>query len=139
MNTVQKRLPRYFVAGIAALALLVVPEAATATTQTYCGYFVSSGEYCPTSGGGAPLIDGYPRHTFLSNKGTWNASAFGCDVSVIIKEFVAYTSSNGSSPKYEKSQCNEAFIYHPYNTDLLRQYVQYSSSIRRLLDGIGAY
>lgn len=110
---------------------------AYATVVTYCGFTISAGYYCPVSPYGGQ--SGIPRHTYVTNRGQWGTVHHpGCDVRTWIYEFVAYTSTNGSL-KYSTFGCNEAFYYHPNNTELLRAYLSHDAPTPRTMYGWAAY
>lgn len=105
--------------GAAAAAVLsgigfgIGPSNAGAVTVVHCNGWWIAGTECPVPAGGA-------RHTYWGGDA---ASASGSGT-LIHRWYVAYTSSNASSPKYTDSGPVGSVLssYFPNNTQLLRGY-----------------
>jgi hypothetical protein len=133
----RSRTPQAAVALLAALSAICVSlclgaTSANATVVYFCGVSgVPKYYWCPLDYPG----NDSPRHTYQSNRGYWGTVVHsGCDVKVDIIEF----RDSGSSKYLVPDQCNEAFIYHPNNTELLHPQVD-SNATSATLTGVAAY
>lgn len=121
------------IVALAMMLSLAIAASAKATVVTYCGYAVGPSTYCPSN------TLAVPRHTYLSNRGIWGTTHHpGCDIVTELEEWIAYESSNGPV-KYTAEGCNEAFIYHPNNTELLRPALWHRAQSSPTMYGYAAY
>lgn len=107
-------LPLLAAIAVAAAGLSTAPTA-NAANYYYCGVDKSPGSFCP-------LTSQLPaRHTYYHNYTTDNGSSCGGHRMLA---YVAYTSSNASSPKYDynSNTCNVGDYSFASNTELLRIY-----------------